>query len=233
MFFHLQPEEALLCDVNHDLVLTYAAVRDHVRPLVEGLRSLSTMHCQEQYYWIRDQFNSGNQTDWLQRAAWFIYLNKCCFNGVWRVNKSGGYNVPIGKFASGPNIVNEEVLHLASAALQGTDLLHASFDTLLEEAWEGDFIYLDPPYEPVSATSDFTTYVAGGFSQDAQRQLAEVCVKLHERGCMLMLSNSDAPLIHTLYSQLPFNITPVQAPRSVNSKTDSRGLVAEVVVRNY
>lgn len=230
LFFHLEPQEALLSDLNKDLIYAYAAVREQPDKLLGYLEQFSKRHAEDQYYIVRTAFNARTESSWVHRAAWFVYLNKCCFNGVWRVNKAGEYNVPIGTFKSGPNIVNTDVIHAAHTALRGVDLLHGDFESLLTEAWEGDFIYLDPPYVPLNAES-FTTYNEGGFTLDDQRRLASVYRKLHERGCMLMMSNSSAELVRELYSG--FRITPVLAARSINSDITNRGLVQELVIRNY
>lgn len=233
LFFHLEHKEALLSDLNQDLIFTYAAVRDHVDEVLAGLAALAAEHKHfgdGYYYYVRDRFNA-RAGGWITRATQFIYLNKTSFNGVWRVNKDGKYNVPEGKFKAGPNILNAEVLREASRVLQGVDLLHGDFESLISEAWEGDFIYLDPPYIPVSETADFTTYNEGGFTMADQERLAAIYRKLHERGCMLMLSNSGAPIVRELYEG--FHITDVMAPRSINSDTSARGVVPEVVVRNY
>jgi DNA adenine methylase len=233
LFFHLQPKEALLSDLNQDLIHTYAAVRDHPDTLIAELDAFNTAHKHHgdgHYYYVRDRFNARYGT-WLNRAAQFIYLNKCSFNGVWRVNLKGEYNVPAGKFKSGPNIVNEETVRAASAVLHNTELIHGDFEALLVEAWEGDFVYLDPPYVPLSESADFTTYTAGGFDIEDQKRLAEVYRKLHERGCMLMLSNSSTEIVRELYRG--FHITEVSALRSINSDIAGRGLVTELVIRNY
>jgi DNA adenine methylase len=234
MFFFLEPREALLADLNQDLIFTYAAVRDHLDEIYARLLALDTAHRENgkgYYYYVRERFNS-HKAHWVERASQFIYLNKAGFNGVWRVNKSGKYNVPAGEFKSGPNIVNEDVLRAASVALQGVELLHGDFDSLLDEAWEGDFIYLDPPYcELQGGDGNFTAYNEGGFSFGDQERLAEVYRKLHDRGCMLMLSNSSTEAVRSLYKD--FHITEVWAARSVNSNTAGRGAVPELVIRNY
>lgn len=234
LFFHLEPQEALLADLNQDLIFTYAAVRNHLQEIHGRLLTLESAHKQNgegHYYYIRERFNT-HAAGWVERASQFIYLNKCCFNGVWRVNKDGKFNVPIGKFKSGPNIVNEEALRAASATLQGVDLLHGDFESLLTEAWEGDFIYLDPPYVPLSNSGDnFTAYTEGGFTFQDQERLADVYRKLSDRGCALMLSNSSTDTVRSLYKG--FNFTEVFAPRSINSDTAARGAVPELVIRNY
>jgi DNA adenine methylase len=160
----------------------------------------------------------------------FIYLNKTCFNGLHRVNRKGEFNVPVGSYKN-PRILNEDALLAASNVLQNADLRCASFDTLLENAKPGDFVYFDPPYEPVSATASFTSYARNGFSQDDQTRLRDVYKALNRRGCKLMLSNSDVPFIRNLYRE--FNVDTVAAPRAINCDATKRGKVSEVVVRNY
>lgn len=233
MFFALEPKEALLADINQDLVFTYAAVRDQLPAVLVLLKELARedlVDGDKQYLGVRLKFNRRQERDWMERAAWFIYLNKCCFNGIWRVNRDGLFNVPRGQFKAGPNIVNEDVLSDASASLKTAEFLHSDFEDLLNEAWEGDFIYLDPPYVPLHRES-FTSYTPGNFTLDDHHRLAAVFKKLHERGCMLMLSNSSTDLVRELYAD--FHITEVMAPRSVNSDTTARGCVPELVVRNY
>lgn len=230
MFFALEPKEALLADINQDLVFAYAAVRDRLDSILVELARLAEEDDEALYLSIRQKFNHRKEVDWVERAAWFIYLNKCCYNGVWRVNRAGHYNVPRGSFKAGPNIVNQEILTDAANTLKTAEFLHSDFESLLNEAWEGDFIYLDPPYVPLHAES-FTRYSPGDFTLDDHRRLASVFKKLSERGCMLMLSNSATDLVRELYQD--FHITQVMAPRSVNSDITARGAVPELVIRNY
>lgn len=160
----------------------------------------------------------------------FIYLNKTCFNGLHRVNRKGEFNVPIGSYKN-PNILDERVLRSASAALRDADLRCTGFESLLESAKPGDFVYFDPPYEPVSTTASFTSYARGGFSQKDQTRLRDVYKELDRRGCKLMLSNSDVAFIRDLYCD--FRVDTVAAPRAINCNASRRGKVTEVVVRNY
>jgi DNA adenine methylase len=160
----------------------------------------------------------------------FIYLNKTCFNGLHRVNRKGEFNVPCGSYKK-PRILNEEGLKEASRVLQAAELQCASFESLLEHAKPGDFIYFDPPYEPVSPTASFTSYSQDGFSREDQTRLSEVFGALDRRGCKLMLSNSDVPFIRNLYRH--FQVDTVAAPRAINCNAAKRGKVTEVVVRNY
>jgi DNA adenine methylase len=230
LFFSRQPQRALLTDINATLVGTYAAIRDDVDGVVRGLRGLANRHSKESYYQVRERYNRGKRLSTAKRAAMFIYLNKTCFNGLHRVNRKGEFNVPVGSYKN-PRILNEEGLRAASEALESADLRCASFDSLLENAKPGDFVYFDPPYEPVSRTASFTSYARDGFSQDDQTRLRDVYKELDRRGCKLMLSNSDVPFIRDLYDD--FNVDTVAAPRAINCDATKRGKVSEVVVRNY
>lgn len=230
LFFSRRPRRALLTDINPALVATYLAIRDDVRAVIEALRGLADHHSKESYYQIRERYNESRRVSGAKRAAMFIYLNKTCFNGLHRVNRKGEFNVPVGSYKN-PRILNEDALHAASHALQGAQLECTPFDALLEKAKPGDFVYFDPPYEPVSQTASFTSYARNGFSQDDQRRLCDVYKALDRRGCKLMLSNSDVPLIRSLYCN--FNIDTVAAPRAINCNAKKRGKVTEVLVRNY
>lgn len=230
LFFSRRPRRALLTDINPSLVAAYTAIRDDVETVIGGLRRLARCHSKESYYQVRERYNQSRRVSTSTRAAMFIYLNKTCFNGLHRVNRNGAFNVPVGAYKN-PRILNEDGLQAASAALQGADLRCASFDSLLENAKPGDFVYFDPPYEPVSRTASFTSYARDGFSQDDQTRLRDVYKALDRRGCKLMLSNSDVPFIRDLYRD--FEVDTVAAPRAINCDATKRGKVSEVVVRNY
>lgn len=231
MFFARRPARALLADFNKALVETYLAVRDEVEAVLLELEVLATAHAAGSYYGVRERYNRGLGRPRAERAAMFIYLNKTCFNGLHRVNRRGEFNVPEGRYKN-PRIFDPEGLRSASRALAGTEIRHASFEDLLEYARPGDFVYLDPPYEPVSDTASFTAYATGdGFTRQDQRRLRDVFAILDRRGCKLMLSNSDVPFIRELYAD--FRIDRVVAPRAVNCDARRRGLVSELVVRNY
>jgi DNA adenine methylase len=159
-----------------------------------------------------------------------IYLNRTCFNGLYRVNARGGFNVPFGKHKN-PTICNEPGLRAASLALNSAQLAHQSYQEVLEEAKAGDFLYFDPPYHPRNATANFTSYTADSFSERDQADLADAFRTLANRGCKVMLSNSDTPLIRDLYAD--FHMEVVMAPRFVNRDATKRGPVSEIVVRNY
>lgn len=236
VFFHLQArglfERAHLSEVNAELITCYLAVRDGVDDLITLLREHQARHSRDYYYAIR---NPDRNTAWIhapsvERAARLIYLNKTCYNGLWRVNSRGHFNVPMGRYRR-PDILNEGRLRAASRALQGAEISVAGFEGVLERARAGDFVYCDPPYVPLSATANFTSYSAASFGEDEQRRLAEVFAALDRQGCRVMLSNSDTPLVRQLYRA--FRIETVSARRNINSMRHKRGAVSEVVVLNY
>ena len=230
MFFSRQPPRALLTDINPALVDTYSAIREDVDRVIEALQELAAGHCKERYYQVRERYNRRRSVAVPRRAAMFIYLNKTCFNGLHRVNRKGEFNVPYGSYKN-PRILNEDGLRMASRVLRAAELQCASFEALLEHAKPGDFIYFDPPYEPVSPTASFTSYSQNGFSREDQKRLCEVYGALDRRGCRLMLSNSDVPFIRNLYRD--FKLDVVAAPRAINCNAGKRGKVTEIVVRNY
>lgn len=232
MFFHRRPERAVLCDFNRSLVDTYLSVRDDVAGVIAELETLSLSHASgDSYYGVRERYNGSRSQPRNERAAMFIYLNKTCFNGLHRVNRRGEFNVPEGRYKN-PRILDEEGLRAASRALAGAEIKQAGFEEMLDYVRPGDFVYLDPPYEPVSQTASFTAYAAGdGFSRADQTNLRDVVVELDRRGAKIMLSNSDVPFIRELYAK--FRIDVVAAPRAINCDARGRGLVSEVVVRNY
>ncbi|MEM7434867.1 MAG: DNA adenine methylase [Myxococcota bacterium] len=230
LFFSRRPTRALLTDINPALIAAYEAIRDDVEGVIQSLGLLARRHSKERYYEVRSRYNAARRLARPTRAAMFIYLNKTCFNGLHRVNRKGEFNVPVGSYKS-PKILDEGRLRAASAALEQADLQCAGFEALIESAKPGDFVYFDPPYEPVSTTSSFTSYASGGFSRDDQTRLRDVYRELDRRGCKLMLSNSDVPFIRELY--VDFRIDTVAAPRAINCNAGGRGKVSEIVARNY
>lgn len=239
VFFHLQSrglfERAHLSEVNAELITCYLAVRDHVDDLIAALREHAREHAEggaTHYYAVRawDRAPDWADAPLAQHAARMIYLNKTCYNGLWRVNSRGHFNVPMGRYRR-PDILNEGRLRAASRALQGVEAAVAGFEGVLERAEAEDFVYCDPPYVPLSATANFTSYSAAPFGEDEQRRLAEVFAGLDRKGCRVMLSNSDTPLVRQLYRA--FRIETVSARRNINSMRHKRGAVSEVVVLNY
>jgi len=231
VFFSLRasiptPFEAVLSDFNEELINCYAVVRDAVDPLIEALRKHS--YDQEHYYAVRE-LDPADLTR-VDRAARTIFLNRAGFNGLYRVNSGGRFNVPFGRYAN-PKICDADNLRACSAALRDVDLVTRDFGISLEGAEPGDFVYLDPPYTPLSSTANFTAYNAGGFGWKEQERLAGLFRDLAARRVKVMLSNSDVPEIRGLYEG--FSIVEVQASRSINCKAGGRGKVGEVVILSY
>lgn len=244
VFFHLRKRGGYahyhLSDVNPDLVNCYHAVRNHIDALVEVLAEHAqqhTAHGDDYYYRVRawDRDPSWQDADLVTRAARMIYLNKTCYNGLWRVNSKGQFNVPVGRYTN-PTILDEERLRVDSRVLEAATITTRGFRAVLEQAQPGDFVYFDPPYHPLNATSSFTSYAKDGFGPDDQRALAAVFAGLDARGCRVMLSNSDTPFIRDLYQDLKIpdlRIETVRARRAINSQSGKRGKITEVAILNY
>ena len=235
VFFHFWttgrlPEKVFLFDNNKELINAYRAVRDELDELLEILAVHEGKHCKDYYYEIRSLDRLDVELGSVERAARTIYLNKTCYNGLYRVNRKGQFNVPIGSYKN-PRIRDEETLRTASTALQGTCIEVRDFRTTVDLAQAGDFFYFDPPYDPLSRTSSFRGYTAGSFREDDQRALAGVFAQLSESGCLCMLSNSFTPFISELYQG--FTIETVQANRAISSDPNGRGGIREIVVLNY
>jgi DNA adenine methylase len=227
VFFHIQPSNAMLTDINAELITAYRCVRDNVKELIYLLNKHKLQHDKDYYYSVRA--NPG-QTD-LEKAARLIYLNKTCFNGLYRVNSQGKFNVPLGRYKN-PNICPEDLLLAASEALCRAEIKQANFTEILNHASNSDdFVYFDPPYYPISETSYFTSYSSYSFEESQQIKLRDVFVQLSERGVKVMLSNSDCQFIRNLYSN--FNIHTISAARTINSNTTKRGKINEVLITSY
>lgn len=223
-FFAREQVPGCLSDVNRPLIDTYLAVRDHLEELSEALAYMQVHHSEALYYKTRASFNKGLPL--VATAAAFIYLNKTCFNGVFRTNADGAFNVPMGAYKN-PVIFDRDTLCACSNRLRQASLSHASFQIIASTAAPGDFVYFDPPYHET-----YTGYSAGGFGEREQIQLAEVCRTLDDKGVKWLLSNSDTPLIHELYAGR-FWIVDLEVRRSVGQKVSSRKAAREVLVRNY
>lgn len=232
VFLNQQPKKAVINDYNAELINVYQVVRDDVEALIQDLATHQNEP--EYFYSIRaqDRQEGFDQLSALKRASRVIYLNKTCFNGLYRVNSSGEFNTPFGRYKS-PNIINETVLRAVSNYLQNNDiqLLSGDFEEALKGARKGSFVYLDPPYDPISKSSNFTGYVEGGFGTDQQERLRDVCLRLDRKGVKFLLSNSATSLVKSLYRD--FEIIEVGAKRQINSVASKRGEVTEVLVRNY
>jgi DNA adenine methylase len=221
-----------LTDNNAELITTFQAVRDRVEAVIAELKKHRDRHAEDHYYEVRAVTPAKLKTmSVAERAARLIYLNKTCFNGLYRVNSKGIFNVPMGRYVD-PPILDEGLLRASSQSLARVkDIAVASFETVVDRAKRGDLVYFDPPYVPVSATSYFTAYTEGSFGDDEQRALAQVYRDLDKKGCKVMLSNSNAQLVRDLYQG--YTLKEVQARRNINSKGDRRGHVTEIVVLNY
>ncbi len=227
---HTGAARSVINDGNPDLVGLYRVIATDVEALIRRLAIHRNLHNEEHYYSVRARWNdAGVSWTTVDRAAAFIYLNKTCFNGLWRVNKSGHFNVPMGRYEE-PPICVPDALRSAAAALQGAELRCGDFRAAVRDARAGDFAYFDPPYDPVATTANFTSYTQSGFSPDDQRELAELARTLVARGCNVMLSNSDTPFIRSLYKG--FQIDTVKCARAINSNASKRGSVDEVVIYN-
>ena len=224
--------DVYLFDRNEELVNAYKAVRDRPKELLGILKEFSVKHSKEFYYEVRswDRDEEFKSKDPVLRAARLIYLNKTCFNGLYRVNKKGEFNVPIGRYKN-PAIYDEELILEASKALQRAVIEVADFSKVSELAEKEDFVYFDPPYYPLSETANFTSYTDLAFLEEEQRRLARVFEELDKKGAYVMQSNSDTPFIEKLYEG--FFIDKVWMNRFINSKKEGRGKITELVIRNY
>jgi DNA adenine methylase len=241
MFLHLASDKsgqfsAYISDINSELINVYVAVRDNVEKLI----ILLTQHeieynkaTKQYYYELRDNYNLSSCSNKIERAAQFITLNRTCFNGLYRVNKNGKFNAPKGDYKN-PTICDSNNLRNVSHVLRNPEVTIVASgykDILLENAREGDFIYLDPPYSPVSATANFTKYTTNGFSNKAQEKLVETYKQLDEMKCKVMLTNSNTALVRELYA--PFAITEVGSKRPINCKAAKREGHMDLIIRNY
>jgi DNA adenine methylase len=229
VFFNIEPKRGSINDTNHHLMNFYQIVRDYPEELIE--QASEYVYEKETYNNLRTRFNEEKLSD-IERAALFLYFNKTGFNGLWRVNSKGKFNVPIGRYKN-PTIVPEARIRDSSRILKNVEILCTDFSYILDYAKEGDLCYFDPPYEPVSETAYFTSYTAEGFDMKEQKRLSDTCNKLDEKGIYFVLSNSHVKQIVDLYEINPnFSIKIVKARRSINSKADKRGAINEILVTN-
>jgi len=229
VFFDLLPEKAFLSDLNNELVITYNVIKNDVENLIKSLKK----HKLDKEYFLKIRSQNPEKLSDTNTASRFIYLNRTCFNGMYRVNSKGGFNVPFGKYTN-PLICDEVNLRKVSKALQNVEIKKQDYKEVLKKARKGDFIYFDPPYYPVSKTASFTSYTKEAFLDKEQTELRDTFAELHKRGCFVMLSNSDTPFINKIYSEIKgVRITKVQAGRAINSDASKRGKITEVLVTNY
>ena len=230
VFLDLLPKKAVLSDLNPELITTYKVIKDNVDKLIKLLKTYKY----EKEFYLKIRSKKIEKLSDVQIAARFIYLNRTCFNGLYRVNKSGQFNVPMGEYTN-PLICDEDNLKKISKALKTVKIYNEDYKKVLKRAKKGDFIYFDPPYYPVNRTSNFTSYTTETFLEKEQEELRDTFVELHKRGCFVMLSNSDTPFINNLYSNLDkkIKVNKVLAGRNINSNSSKRGKIKEVLVINY
>lgn len=232
LLFSLQPKRAVINDINPELINCYKVVRDSVDELIENLK----LHKNDEdyYYAIRDWDRDDNfqERTQIERASRVIFLNKTCYNGLFRVNSQGQFNVPFGKYKN-PNILDVAVLKAVSKYLNDNEvkILNLDFQEVLEEPKKGDFVYIDPPYDPVSDTASFTGYDINGFNKDEQIRLKDTYDSLNKKGCKVLLSNAYTNFIRDLYKD--YNHIKISAIRAINSNAKKRGKVDEILVKNY
>lgn len=230
VFLDLLPKKAVLSDLNFELITTYKVVKNDVNKLIKLLKTYKY----DRDFFMKIRSRSTKDLSDVQIAAKFIYLNRTCFNGLYRVNSKGEFNVPFGSY-NNPLICDEDNLKKISLALKNVKIYNEDYKNVLKRAKKGDFIYFDPPYYPVNRTSNFTGYTAEGFFEKEQTELRDIFVELHKCGCFVMLSNSDTAFIHELYSNLnkKIKVHKIEANRNINSKASGRGKINEVLVVNY
>lgn len=225
---HPEIKKIYLSDINKELITTYNVVKDDVEGLIKLLKEYKKKHNKD-FYYNRIRSQDVRALSKLQIASHFIYLNKTCFNGLYRVNSKGQFNVPMGKYKN-PSICSEKDLREISKFLQKDDITVKQFYDAVEGAKKGDFIYFDPPYYPLK-TGSFTKYTKESFLEKEQEHLSEVFKELDKRGCKVMLSNSDMDFIKSLYKG--YHINTVKANRIINCDAKKRGKINELVITNY
>ena len=237
VYFHVNQDKATINDINKSLIGAYVNVRDNLGSLLKKLKTLENKYYaldsesrKAMFYQIRDEYNSTKNSQSIKRSALLIFLNKTCFNGMYRENRSGGFNVPFGKYQN-PNICDESNLRATSKYLQNTLILSGSYQDAVKNAKKGDFIYFDPPYHPLNPTSSFTSYSQDDFIEKDQVELKNLIDDLTKRGCKVMMSNSYSKFIINLYKD--YKQYKIYVGRSINSNAAKRGKIAEIVVTNY
>ncbi len=229
VFFDLLPKKAELSDLNAELITTYNVIKKDVDALITSLKK----HRYEKEYYLKMRAKNPKTLSDVEVASRFIFLNRTGFNGMYRVNSKGEFNVPFGRYTN-PIICDEENLRKVAKVLQKVTIKEQDYKTVLKRAKKGDFVYFDPPYYPVSKTASFTSYTADSFLEKEQTELRDTFVELHKRGCFVMLSNSDTPFINKLYSGIKgVKVSKVSAGRAINSNATKRGKIHEVLVTNY
>ena len=233
VFFRIQPERAVISDSNAELINTYKVVQGDLDGLVSELERYASMQLTEDlYYTVRDKTDPNDLTA-IERAARFIFLNKTCYNGLYRVNSSGRFNVPYGKYEKMPRLFELENLHMIRRVLSEVEIMIAHYEIPLYKANRGDFVYLDPPYCVYPGEANFTKYTKKEFTEDDHQHLAEVFKRLDRRGCYVMLSNSNVKLIRELYREFRDTTLVLKADRMINRVASNRTGFKELLILNY
>ncbi len=235
VLFELQPKKAIINDYNGELINVYKVIMNNPEELIKELEFHRDHNTAEHFYAVREydrDLDFFTQMTDIQKAARIIYLNKTCYNGLYRVNSAGQFNSPYGKYKN-PNIVNELLIKAMSKYFNNNKItiMNGDFKESLKGLRKGAFVYLDPPYMPISSSSSFTGYTQNGFDADKQIELKKACDSLNEKGIKFLQSNSDCEFIRELYKD--YSIKTVKAKRSINSKGNSRGEINEVLIYNY
>jgi DNA adenine methylase len=233
VFFDLQFGNVVINDCNEELINCYQVIKDDPETLIKEVRKYP--HTKETFYKLRELDRTPDFANMpkVQRAARVIYLNKTCFNGLFRVNSRGQFNVPFGDYTN-PKIIEEPVIRSISEYLNSAkiEILQVDFAEAVKKAKHGDFIYFDPPYDPISATASFTSYSLNNFDRSAQIRLKETCDDLTERGCKVLISNSSTAFIRDLYSSNYYTTIEVKAARNINSVGYGRDKISELLIFN-
>lgn len=230
VFFHMMGKyenlSATISDCNYDLINCYEVIRNQPAELIDALKN----HKNDSDYFYSVRATDPQTLSKVERAARIIFLNKTCFNGLYRVNRKGQFNVPFGRY-NNPRICDEANINAVSESLAQVRIMHSSYDKSANLAKPGDFVYFDPPYQPLSATASFTSYTENSFGLADQQRLSALFSKLAAKGCKVMLSNSDNDLVRELYKD--FRIETVKATRAINCKAEKRGQISELLIMNY
>ena len=237
LLFHILTERngqrCSISDLNSDLVLAYTTIRNRIDELISSLKVHERNYKKKSksyYYSVRE----SNPRSEIEKTSRLLFLNRTCFNGLYRVNSKGKFNVPLGKYTN-PNIVNEENLRAVSDILQSSRVAIKcrDFESVLQDAKKGDLVYFDPPYQPVSNTANFTSYTNKDFTIDDLDRLAKLCKKLDSKGCNVLLSNSDSKEVEDMFSNKSWKVNKIQANRSINSNSKKRTGHFELLIKNY
>lgn len=237
LLFHILTErdgqKCSISDLNSDLVLAYTTIRNRIDELISSLKNHEKNYQKDSksyYYSVR---KSSPRSE-IEKTSRLIFLNRTCFNGLYRVNSKGKFNVPLGRYTN-PNIVNEDNLRSVSDILQSGSVAIKcrDFEAVLRDAKKGDLVYFDPPYQPVSNTANFTSYTNKDFTSDDLSRLADLCMELDSKGCRILLSNSDSKEVSDMFKSKTWKIKKIQANRSINSNSKKRTGHFELLIKNY